>query len=115
MLLDRQVQVLARGAESHAGCVASGVLTGRERAVLVLLERGLTAEAIARELGISPRTVHKHLEHLYRKLGVSDRLRAVMVAREERLLAEHDTAHPPIETGREKPALDLTRWSIVGD
>lgn len=111
MLLDRQVQVLARGAEGHAGCVAPGLLTGRERAVLVLLERGLTAEAIARELGISPRTVHKHLEHLYRKLGVSDRLRAVMVARESRLLAEHGSTPPLLETGRPDPAVrDLTRW-----
>jgi DNA-binding CsgD family transcriptional regulator len=54
-------------------------LTGRERAVLQLLADGLTAEAIACRLGISPRTVHSHLAHLYRKLGVCDRMRAVLV------------------------------------
>ena len=41
-------------------------LTGREVAVLQLLGRGLTAASIAHRLGTSPRTVHKHLEHLYR-------------------------------------------------
>jgi DNA-binding CsgD family transcriptional regulator len=52
-------------------------LTGRELAVLQLLADGFTAEAMARRLGISPRTVHCHLAHVYRKLGVSDRMRAV--------------------------------------
>lgn len=88
VLLERQVQVLQGGTASLASDVGREVLTGRERAVLVLLERGCTAEAIAHRLEISPRTVHKHLEHLYRKVGVSDRLRAVTVAREARLLAE---------------------------
>jgi len=54
-------------------------LTCRERSVLELLADGLTAQAIARRLGISPRTVHAHLSHVYRKLGVSDRMRAVLV------------------------------------
>jgi DNA-binding NarL/FixJ family response regulator len=55
--------------------------TPQERIVLGLLAEGLTAEAIARALGISPRTVHRHLEHLYRKLGTVDRLTTVMRAR----------------------------------
>lgn len=62
-------------------------LTGRERAVLQLLADGLTAEAIARRLGISPRTVHSHLAHVYRKLGVADRMRAVVVAHAAGLVA----------------------------
>jgi len=41
-----------------------------------------TARAIAHELQVSPRTVHTHLAHIYRKLGVCDRMRAVLVARE---------------------------------
>ena len=57
-------------------------LTGRELSVLGLLTRGDTARAIGRRLGISPRTVEVHLMHIYRKLGVRDRLQAVLVAQE---------------------------------
>jgi len=61
-------------------------ITPRELAVLSLLADTLTAAAIARRLGISPRTVHKHLESLYRKLGTHDRLAAVLRARSAGLL-----------------------------
>jgi DNA-binding CsgD family transcriptional regulator len=64
--------------EGCPGSDESFGLSGRELAVLQLLADGLTAEAIARRLGISPRTVHCHLAHVYRKLGVSDRMRAVI-------------------------------------
>ena len=70
-------------------------LTEREFAVLTLLGEGLTAQSIARRLDASPRTVHKHLEHLYRKLGVRDRLMAVQRARDAGLLAP-----PPGPGGR---------------
>lgn len=63
------------------------VLTGRQREVLQLLGAGLTAAAIARRLGLSPRTVGKHLERVYRCLGTSDRLTAVIRARDCGLLA----------------------------
>jgi DNA-binding NarL/FixJ family response regulator len=53
-------------------------LTPRELTVLTLMAEGLTAAAIARRLGISPRTITKHQENLYRKLGTSDRLGAVL-------------------------------------
>lgn len=56
---------------------ATHPLTGREQAVLQLLSEGHTATSIGRRLGISTRTVHVHLAHVYRKLGVNDRLRAV--------------------------------------
>ncbi len=55
-------------------------LTAREWAVLRLVADGAPAETIARRLGISHRTLHKHLEHLYRKLGVHDGAAAVHVA-----------------------------------
>ena len=51
-------------------------LTARETAVLTALLDGLTAAAIARRQQCSPRTVHKHVEHIYRKMGVHDRLEA---------------------------------------
>jgi DNA-binding CsgD family transcriptional regulator len=61
-------------------------LTQRERTVLTMLAEGLTAEAIARRLDISPRTVHRHLQHLYRKLGTADRLATVLRAKAVGLL-----------------------------
>ncbi|MFD4276755.1 LuxR C-terminal-related transcriptional regulator [Streptomyces cyaneofuscatus] len=72
-------------------------LTPRETNVLHLLATGLTAEGIGRRLGISPRTVHKHLNALYRKLGAADRLSAVLRAQGAGLLpgsAEPTGAHP---------------------
>ena len=68
------------------GPVTAAQLSGREVAVLRLLGDGLTAVAIGRRLGSSPRPVQKHLEHVYRKLGVSDRLLAVRVAHDLGLL-----------------------------
>ena len=56
-------------------------LTSRELGILGLTAAGLSTHAIAHRLQCSPRTVHKHLEHLYRKLAVCDRLNAVRVAR----------------------------------
>ncbi|WP_404392221.1 response regulator transcription factor [Humibacillus xanthopallidus] len=61
-------------------------LTPRERLVLSLLASGSTAEGVAARLMISPRTVHKHQEHLYRKLGACDRLSAVLAAQRLGLL-----------------------------
>ncbi|MEV6598250.1 AAA family ATPase [Actinoplanes sp. NPDC051346] len=61
-------------------------LTPRELSILRLLAESLTAAAIARRLGISPGTVHKHLGRLYRKLGTTDRLATVLRAREAGLL-----------------------------
>lgn len=52
--------------------------TPREREVLELLSQGLSARAIARRLGISERTVNTHIGHVYRKLGVNNRVDAVL-------------------------------------
>ena len=52
-------------------------LTAREREVLQWLSGGKTDRDIACILGISPRTVHKHLQRVYEKLGVETRTAAV--------------------------------------
>lgn len=46
-------------------------LSPRERQVMLALAGGRTRSAAARELGISPRTMDKHLENIFRRLGVS--------------------------------------------
>lgn len=88
-LTARQYAVLER---THAGCDAAAAvgLTGRETAVLALLAQGLTAVAIAHRLGVSHRTVHKHLEHIYAKLRVGDRLSAVVLAHQMGLVRAAD-------------------------
>jgi DNA-binding response OmpR family regulator/DNA-binding CsgD family transcriptional regulator len=55
-------------------------LTAREAEVLMWITRGKTNRDIGLILGSSPRTVNKHLEHIFDKLGVSTRSAAVSVA-----------------------------------
>jgi DNA-binding CsgD family transcriptional regulator len=45
--------------------------------VLECVARGKTNRDVADILGMSPRTVNKHLEHIYEKLGVETRTAAV--------------------------------------
>jgi DNA-binding CsgD family transcriptional regulator len=72
----------AAGADSQlsmARLVALG-LTHRQAQVLRLIVGGRTAAEAGAALGIGPRTVHKHLEHCYRILGVANRGEAVSVS-----------------------------------
>ena len=62
------------------------VLTAREREVLRLTADGLSAPEIGERLFLSPATVKTHLQHLYGKLGVSDRAAAVAEAMRRGLL-----------------------------
>ncbi|WP_233416900.1 helix-turn-helix transcriptional regulator [Halovulum marinum] len=60
-----------RGERTH------GELTSREREVLALLAEGGSNRAIADDLGLSPKTVNRHVENIFNKLGVSSRSAAV--------------------------------------
>ncbi|WFU24546.1 response regulator [Bradyrhizobium sp. CB1717] len=55
-------------------------LTTREGEVLAWLSKGKTNRDIAQILGLSPRTVDKHLEQIYSKLGVENRTAAAAIA-----------------------------------
>ena len=57
-------------------------VTPREREVLSWLAAGKTDKDIAVIVGVSPRTVQKHLQHIYEKLGVETRTAAVVRAME---------------------------------
>jgi DNA-binding NarL/FixJ family response regulator len=72
----------AVGQSPVAPSSASRQLSKREREVLRLTSRGLANKQIARELGITERTVKVHLGNVFRCIGVGDRTSAAMWARD---------------------------------
>lgn len=59
---------------------SSKALTERERAVLILLARGRSNRRIAEDLSIAEITVRTHVSHILDKLGVANRVEAVLYA-----------------------------------
>ncbi len=62
------------------------LLSPREREILLLVAEGCTAPEIARRLQLAPSTVRTHIDHLYEKLGASERAQLVAKAMRRRLL-----------------------------
>ncbi len=65
---------LPTGGQPRAG------LTTRERQILGLVARGLAAKQVARQLGISAKTVERHKTRMFSKLGVANQTAAVNLA-----------------------------------
>jgi DNA-binding NarL/FixJ family response regulator len=63
-------------------------LSAREREVLICVAGGLPNKLIARDLGISEKTVKAHLTSIFQQIGVTDRTQAALWAREHRLGGE---------------------------
>ena len=85
------IQAVARGASYLDSRLAplllarqtgrrTGLLTAREREMLSLLARGMTGEAIAEHLFLSPETVRTHIRNAMEKLEASTRIHAVAIA-----------------------------------
>ena len=65
--------------------VSMAELTSRENAILRLVAQGEGNSEIARRLYISEKTVRNHLTHIFEKLGVDSRSRAIVLARDRGL------------------------------
>ncbi|WP_026139485.1 response regulator [Leucobacter salsicius] len=87
-LVARASGAMGLGSGSGPGPQAAPKLTPRETEILGLVAEGLSNPAIAARLFIGESTVKTHLLHVFEKLGVNDRTRAVMRAMELRLLPE---------------------------
>lgn len=78
------LQTAPRAQWTHVGGetrpVAVAGLTARELQVLDIVAGGCTSSATARRLGISRRTVEKHVQNIHTKLGVSSSIEAVRTA-----------------------------------
>ncbi|MBI5279417.1 MAG: HD domain-containing protein [Burkholderiales bacterium] len=80
------VLAAAGHAARSSPAVRPGGLTARECEVLRLLARGQTVKQAARELGLAPKTVDRHTQNIYTKIGVTTRAAATLYAVEQRLL-----------------------------
>lgn len=74
------------GHEKVGASVLPDGLTPREVDVLVQIAKGNSNKGIANHLGVAPKTVDKHTENLYRKIGVRSRTAAALYAMENGLL-----------------------------
>ena len=82
-LVRRLVERFAGGAPPRSVDLALlGALTPREREVLCLVGRGLSNQEIAAELFVGETTVKTHVARVFAKLGVRDRVQAVIFAYE---------------------------------
>ncbi|MBB5315843.1 response regulator transcription factor [Tunturibacter empetritectus] len=75
------------------------LLTTREQQVLHLLSDGLSNSELATVLKLSEHTIKNHLFRIYDKLGVSNRMEAVLYA-----LTPRDVHHPPVQNRPTHPA-----------
>ncbi|MEV6799419.1 response regulator transcription factor [Micromonospora rifamycinica] len=90
----RVVAQLAHRPAAGAGGAALAVLTGREREIVRLVAAGLSNDAIAGHLVISPLTVKTHITRAIAKLGVRDRVQLVILAYETGLVRPGEAAAP---------------------
>lgn len=80
----KQISIPAISAtvEQNRPAADQETLTQREQEILSLVAQGLSNREIAEQLCVSRYTVESHIKHIYRKLSVSKRTKAVSTARQ---------------------------------
>jgi DNA-binding NarL/FixJ family response regulator len=94
-LTRRLVERFVQGPPPSRRPTALGALTDRELEVLRLVGRGLSNAEIATHLFLGEATVKTHLGHVVAKLGLRDRVHAVVTAYETGLVRAGEVAGPP--------------------
>jgi DNA-binding NarL/FixJ family response regulator len=95
-LLDRFVE-----SEPSTHAAAISTLTGRENDVLRLLASGLSNNELAERLALSEATVKSHVSNVLRKLGVRDRVQAVIAAYDAGLVQPQPSSQPAIHSAEQ--------------
>lgn len=72
--------VMTPGKEREADKEASVPLSKREKEILRLVALGFSNDEIAEKMNLSPHTVKTHIYHVYKKIGISNRLQATLWA-----------------------------------
>jgi DNA-binding NarL/FixJ family response regulator len=82
MWLSRRVlsECVLSSKETEATEQAETPLSDREKEVLKLVAMGLSNDEIAEKMYLSPHTVKTHLYHVYKKIGASNRMEAILWA-----------------------------------
>ena len=80
LIASKSLQLIRRGTASPPTEKKDYKLSGREVEILELIAKGENYQQIADQLFISPKTVRKHIENIYRKLQVHNKIDAVKLA-----------------------------------
>ncbi|MBS1928576.1 MAG: response regulator transcription factor [Chitinophagaceae bacterium] len=82
----KAIQYIKANMKKENGTAEDNLLSARETEILTEIKNGLSYKEIGYKLFISEGTVRKHIEHIYQKLQVNNKVSAINVAKEKRWL-----------------------------